>query len=246
MASNVLKEHYKLNLRDFLLKNNFSLSADEVTDISGDHYLALSVHYWNYKESSIMSKLWSFLELSTDCTASALMKIIEDEVLNEYGKNLIAFITDGAPVFSGIYNGVQKLMKSKVPGLIHIHCLAHCTDLVGKKSYYQLEHNIDSFLSMLVYYFTKSSVNKAKFIDLQEKLDFLPSGSLEILMISKTRWLKLFQGIQRINKLWDCLNSFFEGNNFIFFIHKFKFYLFSRKSRKFNRKTNKNRIQFFQ
>ena len=32
---------------------NFSITADENTDITGDHYLALCVHYWDDKEKSI-------------------------------------------------------------------------------------------------------------------------------------------------------------------------------------------------
>ena len=115
--------------------------------------------------------------------------MIEREILNTYGKKMIGFITDGAPVFQGPFKGFKALINESIPGIVNIHCLAHCTDLVGKKSYSRLTYDIDSFLTILVTYFSKSSTNKATFIELQKKLDFEP---INILAISKTRWLKLF------------------------------------------------------
>jgi hypothetical protein len=57
--------------------------------------------------------------------------------------------------------------------------------------YNKLENDIDSFLSLLVNYFRKSSVNKAKFREQQEELELV--STLVILALSKTRWLKLFR-----------------------------------------------------
>ena len=92
----------------------------------------------------------------TDCSAKELFKIIEEEIIKRT-HNLIGFLTDGAPVFSGQFKGVKMMTSKAVPGIIIIHCLAQCAKLVGKKSYHQLIYDFDSFLTFLVNNFTNSS-----------------------------------------------------------------------------------------
>ena len=170
--------------------------------------LDYSVHFWDETKNSIDNKLWCLKQLEEDCSAKELYKIMNEEIIDKYSKNLIGFVTDGAPVFSGQIKGVRAMLSDQISGIINIHCLAHCTDLVGKKAYRMLDYDIDSFLTLLVSHFTKSSTNKAKFRDLQKKLDFEPNN---VLPLCKTRWLKLFYCIERINKLWDVLTQYFEG-----------------------------------
>ena len=134
---------------------------------------------------------------------------IEEQILNKYQQNIIAFITDGAPTFQGHLKGVKVLIKEKIPGIITVHCLAHSTDLIAKKSFNCLEYKIASFLTEITTFFTKPTTNRAKFIDLQKELEIEP---YQILKISKTRWLELFNPIKRINLRWDSLCEYFKGN----------------------------------
>ncbi len=48
-----------------------------------------------------MNKLWSLFPLGNDTSSVEIFKIIETEILEKYGRNLIGFITDGASVFEG-------------------------------------------------------------------------------------------------------------------------------------------------
>lgn len=208
LNSKVLTTLYKQNLGKFLETSCFSISADEVTDCSRSHYLAICVHFW--KDGHLNNKLWSLIQLGSELKAPFIFKIIEEQILNKYGVNLIGFITDGASVFKGHLKGVQKLIRDKVPGLIGIHCMAHCCDLIAKKSYAKLEIDIDSFLRDIIHYFRNSTVNSAKFKEFQKALDVTP---LNILGIVKTRWLELYNSIKRILDLWDVLKQYMKGNN---------------------------------
>ena len=143
------------------------------------------------------NKLWRFLELKSDCDSKSLFNIIFVELIQKFFKILFAFVTDGAPVFHGRLNGVKKLVSEKIPSLINVHCLAHATDLVAKKSFNRLSYDIWSVLNTITCYFTQSSVNRANFRILQADLDLAP---LQILHICKTRWLVLHNCISRINK----------------------------------------------
>ena len=131
------------------MDKNFSLSADEVIDVSGDHYIALCVHFWDETKNSIDNKLWCLKQLGEDCSAKELYKIMNEEIIEKYSNDLIDFVTDGAPVFSGQIKGVRAMLSDQISGIINIHCLAHCTDLVGKKAYRMLDYDIDSFFDFV-------------------------------------------------------------------------------------------------
>ena len=60
----------------------------------------------------------------------------------------------------------------------------------------------------IVNYFSRSSNNKMKFLEFQKELNIEPSS---ILGISKTRWLGLYNGIERILDKWDSFTLFFTG-----------------------------------
>jgi hypothetical protein len=138
--------------------------------------------------------------------------MIDDEIMKRnFSKNLIGIITDGAAVFKGKIKGVHTRMSQKIPGLITQHCLAHCTDLVGKKAFLSLTIDIESFLMNVVNYFRRSPLNKMKFLEFQEVLNIEPSN---ILGISKTRWLELYNGIKRILDKWDSLTLYFKGKKY--------------------------------
>ena len=189
IAVNVFKQGYMSRLGEILERTPFSITADEVTTkakAGGDHFLAICVHF---PENALMkNKLWRFIELQSDCDSHSLFQIIDEELIQKYGKNLIAFITDGAPVFNGRLNGVKKLVSEKAPSLINVHCLAHATDLVAKKSFNRLNYDIWTFINRITTYFTQSSVHRAEFTKLQLDLDLVP---LQILHICKTLWLVL-------------------------------------------------------
>jgi hypothetical protein len=202
----VVKTNYKNTLGKIIATTPFSISADEVTDLCGFRYLGICVHFWENK--ILMNKLWSLIPLGIDTSSFAIFKIIETEILEKYGRNLIGFITDGAFVSKGHLKGVQKLIMDKIPGLVCIHCLAHCLDLIAKKAYNQIELEIDIFITKITNYFKNSSINKSKFLEFQKILKLDP---LNTLPLCRTRWIKLHKFIQRTLSLWDRLTTYFEG-----------------------------------
>jgi len=93
-----LRRVTKERLENIIKNTIFSISADEVTDVSGLNYLAISVHFSN-EESYPTAKLWGLIPLGTDCSADKIYQILQEQLLSKYEQKTIAFITDGAPTF---------------------------------------------------------------------------------------------------------------------------------------------------
>jgi len=66
-------------------------------------------------------------------------------IIREIGKlgikieNLIGQGYDGASAMSGLYNGVQKHIRDKIPHALYVHCAAHSLNLAIGKSYESYE-----------------------------------------------------------------------------------------------------------
>ena len=80
IVNGVFKESYKERLGNIINSKIFSISADEVIDVSGVNYLSICVHYPN-EESCPSAKLWSLIKLTTDCSADNIHKILEEQIL---------------------------------------------------------------------------------------------------------------------------------------------------------------------
>ena len=93
MNNKVLMTIYKENLGGILETHPFSKSADEVTDCSRSHFLAICVHFW--RDGCLTNKLWSLIHLGSELRAQSIFKIIDEQILKRNGKNLIGFVTEG-------------------------------------------------------------------------------------------------------------------------------------------------------
>lgn len=211
-SANILNGPFKISyqerLSNILKSKLFSISADEVKDISGKNYLAICVHFYLEESSQSIAKLWKLIDLVIDCSAEKIYNILDEEILNKFKNNIIGFVTDGAPTFQGKFGGVKAFIKKKIPGVITIHCLAHATDIIAKRAFNTLDYEIASFITELTVFFTKSSTNKAKLVQIQKDFNIKPSN---LLSICKTRWLETFNSIKRINEKWDIILEYFKG-----------------------------------
>ena len=80
MNSKVLMTIYKQNLGKILETKPFSISADEVTDCSRSHFLAICVHFW--RDGCLTNKLWSLIQLGSELSSKSIFKIIDEQILN--------------------------------------------------------------------------------------------------------------------------------------------------------------------
>jgi len=72
-------------------------------------------------------------------------------------ENLIGQGYDGASAMSGLYSGVQKYIRDKIPHVLYNHCTAHSLNLAIGKSCTILEiQNCIGSVSTMINFFRKS------------------------------------------------------------------------------------------
>ena len=112
----------------------YAVTADETTDVHKDHQMTITFRYVN-DEHEICESFAGFIEVE-ETTGKALsykiLQFIENIGLEK--RNLEAQCYDGACAMSGIYSGVQALIRADCPSAVYVHCSAHCLNLVLSKS----------------------------------------------------------------------------------------------------------------
>jgi len=106
----------------------FSVMADECTDVNGVEKLSVCVRYIRDDE---------ILETFLGCWPVPSTKAVDVHAsitthLTEFGltpSNLIAAAFDGASNMSGEHGGVQALLKRDAPEMIFVHCRSHLLQL---------------------------------------------------------------------------------------------------------------------
>nr|CAI5839965.1 unnamed protein product [Callosobruchus analis] len=83
------------------------------------------------KEIKICESFLGFIAV-TDCSAAGLKTVILS-LTKEYGIDMTKCRGqgyDGANVMSGVYGGLQTLIKEHAPNAVYVHCAAHALNLV--------------------------------------------------------------------------------------------------------------------
>ena len=109
----------------------FSLLEDESRDTSKKEQLSICIRY--YFDEVINEVFFNFIKAERLDSESVKAKLLE--VLFSYGMDtklvVVAQCYDGASVMSGIFKGLQQLMRQDpCPRAIYIHCWAHRLNLV--------------------------------------------------------------------------------------------------------------------
>ena len=110
-----------------------AIMLDETSDIQNTSQLSTILRYVH--KGKICEHFLGFTDVSADRSSNGLFNHIE-KVVEKYNlsKKLVAQTYDGAAVMSGHLNGLQQKVLSKYPLALHIHCYAHCLNLVLSQS----------------------------------------------------------------------------------------------------------------
>jgi len=205
IVKNEIQCYFTKELKEKLRSNFYSLVIDEATDITKKKFLALIVQYWE-KAEGVVTRLMGLRECSLDSSAESLFQILEEEIItNDFAKNLIGLVTDGAPVMNGANNSVKKRLLDAYPYLWYLWCPCHCLNLVASEAAKELPENIDNFVTLIV-----GTINSPKKIS---EFGLLNDESYKKLVKpSKTRWLSNQAANERLLLLWNPVRQFLIAN----------------------------------
>jgi hypothetical protein len=206
IVNNEIQAYFVHDLKQRMYQNYFSIIIDEATDICKQKHLAILVQMWDDMEG-IVCKLLCVKECSIDSSAAALYKILEEEIIGEnYAKNLIGLVTDGAPVMNGSYNSIKSRLDKDYPDLWYLWCVCHCLNLAAIKATDTLPEDIDQFARKAF-----SSINSPKKIS--EFSNLVAGNCKKLLKPANTRWLTVQAANERILLLWEPLKQILTSNN---------------------------------
>ena len=110
------------------------MTADETTDVHKDHQMVITFRYVN-DEHEICESFTGFIDVEETTGKALAYKILQFiENIGLEKRNLVAQCHDGACAMSGIYSGVQALIRADCPSAVYVHCSAHYLNLVLSKS----------------------------------------------------------------------------------------------------------------
>jgi len=209
ILNHCIKPVIKEEIESKLTSSFFSLIIDEGTDKMKTKHLALIVQFWGDKGPECT--LYSLINCSDKQESNAIFEIINEEILKKpYGKNLVAFASDGASVMRAPKNSVVQKLKEKNPHIWDIHCLAHCFNLISGFAADCLPDSVEQLVKQLYNHFAHSSLRISQWLELQEYMNLKP---YKLLRWCETRWSSLKEAVCRILVRWDPLLDYFTNIN---------------------------------
>lgn len=209
ILNNVLCPVETENLISVLKETLFSILIDESTDIGMHKYLCILVRYVCPKSGVLKTDLLRMLKIqATDTTAENVYcqfkgYITQNKIpLN----NIIGLATDGANVMLGRHNSFMSRLQAEVVVLVVLKCICHTASIIASKACNVLPAAPEELLRTLSSYVSASGKRSAQ---LEEVQTFLNESKKKNLKLVSTRWLSLYQCIERVLEMWNVLQHFF-------------------------------------
>ncbi len=172
LVKNILAPFFQGDLLEDLKNAPFSLLVDEATDLSVKKLLGVSVIYYSKKMKKIVTTYLNLIELES-ADACGLEEAVEKVLLKWEVKegNFVGLGTDGASVMVGERRSLQKLLKDKFPGLVHVKCSCHSIDLAAKEAVKKsMPSHLEYMLKESHNWFAHSSLRQSNFAQMVEKI----------------------------------------------------------------------------
>lgn len=177
----------------------FALATDGSNDKNDKKLYPIVVTYFCETQCKIIQMILSMLEC-TDNTGEGIFNIINEEFKKKDIPwiNCIAFASDNAKAMTGHNKGVISYIKKVQPHINFQGCVCHLLHLAAKKGCSALQQfDVEEFLINIYYFLQKNSKRQHAF---QLCQDIYGIKHHKILKYVATRWLSLFQCIERILK----------------------------------------------
>lgn len=207
------------NLKDTLLKTNFSFSMDTTT-MAGSNICALKVRFlqkeydpdYQQEITEIKNKLIGITKLTDSSCAYTMLDIVKKKLFfddnKEIQSNLVGFVHDRGSNFNGIDNGLSVLLQKELQiSLFNLCDPCHSIDLIIKHSLPSIPLQVRNFITNIHSYFT-SPQRKEILKKIQEKNNL---NVLNLRHYVKTRWGSLGDSLTRLSDIWPSLVKYMDS-----------------------------------
>ena len=187
----------------------YAIICDEASDISKIEQLSFSIRHVNDKYE-IREDFIGIVPCDSGLDADALLKYINDIICrcNLDPKRLIGSAFDGAAAMESL----ARKMKSVNPSVMHLHCFAHCTELVFKdvSKHCSILREAQDFCEEL-YVLVGSYPKRILLFEKIQRENEETSEVLRLKNLSRTRWTTRGPASSVILKRYEDLKSTLEN-----------------------------------
>lgn len=132
-----------------------------------------------------------------------LQKVLIDEDIRG---NFVGIVTDDGANMTGKDQGASIRLKATFPYVSTFKDVSHVLDNALKKGLLAIPSSIKDLITDIISHFTHSTQRSSLLRQILEEMGMKP---LEILKLSKTRWLSWRNSTERILELWLGLKKYF-------------------------------------
>lgn len=187
----------------------YSLAIDECSDVYGSSYFSVCAKYIKPNQREPVTKLVSVIQLTDSQTGEYLYNTLKKAVLSKHShleKNLIAVVTDQGRNMSSQNKGLMGRLQKDYPYIITCNDLSHKYNLISKHASSYLPNNVIPIIKSISSHFNYSSLrrNKLRSVQIYQKKE-----PLAVPTYCDTRWLSLYECLERIIYIWDSLNVYY-------------------------------------
>lgn len=185
--------------------NFYSIIIDETTDISTKKCLAVLVRYFKNKT---VDAFLGLLELENNSTAASIYESLTNYLISSEVnlENMAGFAADNCATMMGQFNGVQALLRKRLPNLVVVGCSSHSFNLCSSYACAKIPKELDELIKDIYAHFSHSPKRISAFKEFQAFCELKPH---KILRLSETRWLSLQQVVDRVLEQYNAFILYF-------------------------------------
>lgn len=183
----------------------FSLATDASN--KGSRKFFPVVLFYFHPDSGLQNKVLDFFE-EADETSNSIYHSLKD-TLNKLGlsvNRIIAFSGDNAAVNFGKKNSVFIHLKAENSKMLKGNCHAHILHNCGKFAVKRLSYDVEALVLKI---YSEFSTSAKKVTRLKECFDEAEMEYQKILKHGSTRWLSLYESLDRLLMSWPAVKQYF-------------------------------------
>lgn len=193
-------------------ERSYSLIVDESTDISVLKYLCVCVKYFSNSMNRVTIAFLGIIPV-VRCTADDLFAYLTGFLKEIKLKvdNLIGLGTDGANNLCGEHNSLYSRLRDFLPNLQLVRCVCHSLDNASSKAASCFPANIDFLCREIYNWYKHSTIRQDDFQKIYSLMNINEKDkkSSKFIKLCKTRWLCMYNVVNRIRENWPELQAYF-------------------------------------
>lgn len=213
LVNNVISTWCQNKIKTELETAKYVVIACDASNHKSTKLLPILVRYFKIDTFEVKTCILNIHSLPNE-TAETVTSVISKDI-NSYGlnKKVVGFLADNANVnFGSIARQTEKnvhamLCKTMKRNILPIGCAAHIFhNALGIATNKELPIDIENIIVKIYFHFSIYTVRTEK---LKDFCEFVNVQYKTLLSHTKTRWLSLSPGVDRVLLLFDALSSYF-------------------------------------